>query len=55
MGPSSFISTATTQGLIQQGVKESGLPPVRIVDGTEAGIQLFEGLARLATSWIRCP
>ena len=40
---------AGMEGLVQEGVKESGLPPVRIVDGAKAGVQLLAGLARLAT------
>ncbi|KDR76367.1 hypothetical protein GALMADRAFT_247806 [Galerina marginata CBS 339.88] len=40
---------AGMEGLVRQGVVEAGLPPVRIVDGAKAGIQILAGLARLAT------
>ncbi|KAF8962713.1 Asp/Glu/hydantoin racemase [Flammula alnicola] len=40
---------AGMEALVQQGVAEAGLPPVRVVDGAKAGVQILAGLARLAT------
>ncbi|KAH9481565.1 hypothetical protein JR316_0006092 [Psilocybe cubensis] len=40
---------AGMEDLVQQGVVEVGLEPVRVVDGAKAGVQILAGLARLAT------
>lgn len=37
------------EDLVQQGVIEAGLEPVRVVDGAKAAVQILAGLARLAT------
>lgn len=37
------------EGLVRQGVVEAGFPPVRVVDGAKAGVQILAGLARLST------
>lgn len=39
---------AGMEDLVQQGVKEAGFKPVRVVDGAKAGVQILAGLARLA-------
>jgi len=35
--------------LVKEGVAEAHLPPVRVVDGAKAGVQILAGLARLIT------
>lgn len=39
---------AGMESLVQQGVKEAGHAPVRIVDGARAGVEFLASLLRLA-------
>jgi Asp/Glu/hydantoin racemase len=35
------------EDLVKAGVGEAGFPPVKVIDGAKAGVELLAGLARL--------
>lgn len=41
------VGMAGMEPLVQQGVKEAGHAPVRIVDGARAGVEFLASLLRL--------